>query len=601
MQRRKRPTNFWRLSIPVLLIAMVFSFAIAETARADSPDAEGRNVTGNKTLSPGAIDCDGTTTVTLSLTGTNGIAGEPADIALVLDRSGSMNGTPLSDLKTAANTFADIIDEATDGSLDGTIANGTRIGVVSFASGASTDQGLTANANAVKAAVNGLSAGGNTNHEAAFQAAAAMLAGGSSNDIVIMMTDGVTTAGGNPDDDAASLKSGGAELYMIGLGSFSSSDLNTWSSDPDSDYVFTSASSSDLQEIFENIGAAIVAPAATGVQVVDTVSSHFSISGESASKGSIGVVGQVVTWTIDELGQETVTATFEATHDNTTAGGIENVNVSVVYSDDLSHSVTFPNPTVEVHGCAADIDLAPDTEDNEFDGVAGSQTHTVTATVTDDFGDPVEDVLVDFSVGSGPNAGASGTCVDADCRTDASGEVSFTYATLQSGPSGLGTDSVTGTAGTQANVAVELSDTVVKNWVDTTPPVPACTESVNPNGNTTPPAGSTTLPGSKGGQNEDGYYELSASDAVWPDGSLQIFVIDSGSGTVFGPFAVSDVIKYTEASGVTPKSKPIGSSNGQAGAVVAHIIGNGDPQVIAVDGSGNVSDPLTCLVPPLPK
>lgn len=38
----------------------------------------------------------------------------------------------------------------------------------------------------------------------------------------------------------------------------------------------------------------------------------------------------------------------------------------------------------------------------------------------------------------------------------------------------------------------------------------ACWELWNPHGQTTPPAGNTTLPGAQGGQNEDGYYQVGA-------------------------------------------------------------------------------------------
>ena len=41
-------------------------------------------------------------------------------------------------------------------------------------------------------------------------------------------------------------------------------------------------------------------------------------------------------------------------------------------------------------------------------------------------------------------------------------------------------------------------------------------------------------------------------------------------------FAVGDVIKYTQDDDAVPESKKIGSGKGEAGAVVAHIIGNGD-------------------------
>ena len=61
------------------------------------------------------------------------IASNPTDIALVLDRSGSMAGSPLENMKLGAKTFIDIIDEATDGANDGNIGSGSRIGIVSFA------------------------------------------------------------------------------------------------------------------------------------------------------------------------------------------------------------------------------------------------------------------------------------------------------------------------------------------------------------------------------------------------------------------------------------------------------------------------------------
>ena len=138
--------------------------------------------------------------------------------------------------------------------------------------------------------------------------------------------------------------------------------------------------------------------------------------------------------------------------------------------------------------------------------------------------------------------------------------------------------------------------------VDCEPAVVACRETVNPHGKNVPPAGSTTLPGPKGGQNEDGFYELLALfDNCDNVEDIDLFVIDSGSGVVFGPFSTGDKIKYTEAPGGKPKIKKMGSSNGQAGAIAAHITGKGDAQVFGVDSSGNASEPEDCLVPPFPK
>ena len=76
-------------------------------------------VNSNKQISQTQISCDGTLTVTLALAAAPDIASNPTDIALVLDRSGSMAGVPLENMKIGAKTFIDIIDEATDSSQDG--------------------------------------------------------------------------------------------------------------------------------------------------------------------------------------------------------------------------------------------------------------------------------------------------------------------------------------------------------------------------------------------------------------------------------------------------------------------------------------------------
>jgi hypothetical protein len=136
-------------------------------------------------------------------------------------------------------------------------------------------------------------------------------------------------------------------------------------------------------------------------------------------------------------------------------------------------------------------------------------------------------------------------------------------------------------------------------WVtipDKTAPIASCDPTVNPHGETVPRAGEKSP-----GQNEDGFYELLANDNLDGLGDLSVFVTDTGSGTVFGPFAVGDAIKYTEDSDTAPASKSIGSGSGQADAIAAHIIGNGDAAVFAVDQAGNVSDSALCLVPKPPK
>ncbi|KAB7745595.1 VWA domain-containing protein [Nostocoides sp. F2B08] len=225
--------------------------------------------------------------------------------------------------------------------------------------------------------------------------------------------------------------------------------------------------------------------------------------------------------------------------------------------------------------------LAPATATNEL-GV--DNEHTVTATVDGPAG-MLAGWPVDFAV-TGNNAGATGTCSPADCTTDANGEVTFTYE-VPVAPSSLGTDMI----GATVTIDDETGSLEVeKIWDDTTPPVAMCVPGPNPGGQI--PA----APGSGGrAQNPDGFYTISAVDDVWGAVDVDLFVTDDGSGHVFGAFDNPSNIKYTQAPGAEPAQKA------GSGAVDWNLKGKGDAVLTAEDGSGNVSDPVDCLVPPAPQ
>ncbi len=125
----------------------------------------------NKTINVTQIDCKGTLKVTLALSASPDIASTPTDIILILDRSGSMAGSPLDNMKSGAKTFVSIIEEATDGTQNGTIGSGSRIGVVSFSDAATVNSPLTTSVASLNAAIDSLTASGTTNHADAFSKA----------------------------------------------------------------------------------------------------------------------------------------------------------------------------------------------------------------------------------------------------------------------------------------------------------------------------------------------------------------------------------------------------------------------------------------------
>lgn len=118
---------------------------------------------------------------------------------------------------------------------------------------------------------------------------------------------------------------------------------------------------------------------------------------------------------------------------------------------------------------------------------------------------------------------------------------------------------------------------------DVSPPQSACLKGVNPAGNT--PRATKT--------NEDGFYLLSSLDNT--DINPDIYIIDNGSGKIFGPFADGTNIKYVQAPGAPVKQRA------GTGEVDWFITGNGDFEIYSIDESGNESSKSSCLVPPPPK
>lgn len=310
----------------------------------------------NKVINTDRILCDGALRVTLALTAAPDIVSNPTDIVLVLDRSGSMTGTPLANLKLGANTFIDLIDEATDSTKDGQIGSGSRMGVVSFSSTAVANTQLITSVDALKAAVDGLSAGGSTNHADAFAKAIQLFDPASSNaKVMVMFTDGNTTIGAPPAPVAAAARAQGIIIYCIGLiGSdgLDISALNDWATDPDASHVAVTPDAADLEELFAELAANISNPGATDIVIDEVVNPDFVITSiSSPTKGSATMLdAHSLRWNIDQLGvtaSESATLDFFIRHVGQQPG-TKLVNESITYSDNEGNVVSFPKPTVSV-------------------------------------------------------------------------------------------------------------------------------------------------------------------------------------------------------------------------------------------------------------
>ena len=328
-------------------------------------------------VSTDRIDCDGTLRVRLALTATPDIVSNPTDIALVLDRSGSMAGDPLAAMKLGAKTFIDIIAEATGGAPSGEIGSGSRIGIVSFAATATADTALITSVDALKDAVDALSAGGNTNHADAFSTAAGLFEPASTNaKVIVMFTDGNTTAGAPPAPVAAAARAQGIIIYCIGLVGSDGVDvsaLNEWATDPDATHVAVTPDAADLEELFAQLAQNISKAGATNIVIHETLNPDFVITSiQSPSKGTATMLTSTsLRWNIDELGvtgSESATLDFFIRHTAQTPG-TKKVNSAITYSDTEGNAVTFPDPEVTVEcGVVVHPEPCPQPVDLSVDG-----------------------------------------------------------------------------------------------------------------------------------------------------------------------------------------------------------------------------------------
>ena len=333
----------------------------------------------NKVISQDRINCEGSLRVTLALTAAPDILTNPTDIVLVLDRSGSMTGAPLANMKLGAKTFIDIIDEATDGTQDGQIGSGSRIGIVSFADTAVENTQLITSVDALKNVVDSLTAGGSTNHADAFTKATQLLDSSSGNaKVIVMFTDGNTTTGAPPAPVAAAARAQGIIIYCIGLMGSDGLDisaLNNWATDPGASHVAVTPDAAGLEDLFAELAANISKPGATNIEINEMVSSDFVITSiQSPSKGSAAMLdNRSLKWTISQLGvtgSESAVLDFFVRHVGQNPG-TKLVNQSITYSDTEGNVVSFPAPTVAVEcDVVVQPEACPTPVDLEVEGCA---------------------------------------------------------------------------------------------------------------------------------------------------------------------------------------------------------------------------------------
>lgn len=306
----------------------------------------------DKTASPGVVPPGGEVTVMLSLTGLDGAclpARKPADVMLVLDRSGSMSGQPIQDAKAAAKSFVDRMDLSMD-----------QVGLVSFATSATLDQTLTQMAGPVRTAIDGLSADGTTNIADSLTLAQGELASGrhraANQPVLILMSDGRPNVGSDPSGAAraaaTAAKAAGTRIFAIGLGNDIDPNLMRDLASSPSDYFFA-PDSSQLDAIYQQIAGAIGGSPATNITIVDRLSDYVTLVPNSFTGSptpDVSPDGRTLTWRIPRLGLETRLWSYRVKMTMTPGTWPTNDYATATYTNSQGQpaSLTFPIPQVTV-------------------------------------------------------------------------------------------------------------------------------------------------------------------------------------------------------------------------------------------------------------
>jgi Mg-chelatase subunit ChlD len=249
------------------------------------------------------------------------------DVLFIIDRSGSMgNNSKMTSAKDAAKALVTTLDGKKD-TID------TQYALVSFAGsssntslnyGATIDTSFTKSITTITTAIDGLSAYGATNYDAAFQKANTVLTGSATrsdaSQVVIFLTDGQPTIYVNGDGSGgstsnadvshawASLKALGENtgieyFYSIGVGSdftntnsdgykiinaltnggqYNTTDCQTGVKAATKDvYTASETDQNALKTIFENIAAHVTNIACKNVAVTDTLSDYVTTSDQT--------------------------------------------------------------------------------------------------------------------------------------------------------------------------------------------------------------------------------------------------------------------------------------------------------------------------------
>ncbi|NNJ11858.1 VWA domain-containing protein [Chloroflexales bacterium ZM16-3] len=299
-----------RMLLATLLMVVTATIGVGSLAYAQSTG--GRIDSVNKYTIPSQVGVGEPVTVNVSINALPCVPPFSASVALVIDKSGSMDGTPLAEAKNAAALFVDTLDFSRDQAsvvaFSGDGFDGDASNDADTLSTLSQDRGVLQNA------ISSISVDNRTNISEGLRQGGATLASAPADNAqaLVLLTDGLanidstgydsTTADQDALDIADTLKSQGIRIYTIGLGSVDETFLRSIASAPG--LYYPSPSPSDLPEVYAQIARTLLADIGTDATFTETYDmANFEVIAGSQvpSGGVLDTTTGTITWDFPNL------------------------------------------------------------------------------------------------------------------------------------------------------------------------------------------------------------------------------------------------------------------------------------------------------------
>ena len=260
------------------------AFAQSQTIKVEEAERNGQRLE-LEILTPGGplltgddfgVTVNGLPATNLFAIGSGGIT-RPAGAILLLDTSGSMQGTPISEAKKAARLFLRTVDPA------------TRVGLVGFAQNVSVFSALSHERKAVTSAVNRLEARGETSLYDGLIRAAGMVRGKpfEQRNIVLLSDGGDTVSDASLSTALDAATDAGATVFVVALESpeFKVGPLRSLASQTGGK-TFVRKDASELSKVFEGLAQTLVSRYEVSVTNPDPDATYLEVAVEVAGATS---------------------------------------------------------------------------------------------------------------------------------------------------------------------------------------------------------------------------------------------------------------------------------------------------------------------------